>query len=82
MTPPQPVHAHSVLELFALQANGIETAQAVPHIEDTFGTGARFFACSASDMTAAQLMEFLLRREKIVETDGRLHLNRANLCSH
>lgn len=82
MTPTQPIHAHSVLDLFALRTEGIESHQAIPQIEDAFGTDARFFACSASDMTAAELMEFLLRREKLVEADGRLHLNRANICSH
>jgi probable metal-binding protein len=76
------IHAHEVLSFIDANAGGIETAAFSQKVREAFGDDARFYACSAAGMTSEELLAFLFRREKIAEIQGRLHVNRANLCQH
>ena len=47
-----------------------------------FGPDARFHTCSAENMDAASLIEFLAQRGKFTEGAGGFSINPAKVCSH
>lgn len=78
----QQTHAHDVIELID-QHNGQFTRDALRHkLAETFGSGSGYYACTEENMNGERIIDFLLEREKIVETDGRFSVNRGNLCNH
>ncbi len=54
----------------------------VLEIAKKFGAEARFHTCSASDMTAGALLDFLSARGKLVGTEHSLSLDAAAICQH
>ena len=51
-------------------------------IIDHFGKGTRFYTCSAKDMTADELVEFLAKREKFIETSTGFNTAPDKICDH
>ena len=51
-------------------------------IAERFGDTARFFTCSAQDMTADQLIDFLAQRGKFVERDSGFSTRAEHICQH
>jgi len=64
------IHGHEVLEM--VSGNVYTEEQLINAINDKFGESERFYTCSASDLTAKELIEFLKGRGKITETEGGL----------
>ena len=54
----------------------------VAEIVDKFGADARFHTCSAENMTAGQLVEFLNVRGKLVQQDEGFQTSRDVMCQH
>ncbi len=75
-------HAHNVLELIHLHSGKYTEADIIDVINEHFGADARFYACSADNMDALQLMEFFHRKAKVKLADGKLQLNLDNVCNH
>jgi probable metal-binding protein len=51
-------------------------------IEAEFGAGARYHTCSAEEMDAAGLVEFLVARGKFFGNDDALSLDPSQVCQH
>ena len=51
-------------------------------ILERFGSETRFFTCSAEDMTADQLIDFLAQRGKFIEEDGGFNTAPDKICQH
>jgi len=49
---------------------------------ERFGGSARFFTCSAQDMTADELIDFLAARGKFVERDTGFTTEPDRICQH
>ncbi len=47
-----------------------------------FGNDARFHTCSAENMTAEQMVEFLDARGKLVQRDGGFQTSKDVMCKH
>ena len=80
--PASDIHGHEVLEMMlatgaAYDAAGLESA-----IVAQFGPTARFCTCSASGMTAAELVAFLAARGKFVPTGAGFTTSAERICGH
>lgn len=75
-------HGHEVLHM--MEGHSYPTKQAlVSEIETRFGKEERFFTCSASDMTAAQLVNFLYERGKFMPIDeAGFTVDVTKVCKH
>lgn len=76
------IHAHEVLRLIDENPGTFDTATLPVKLREVFGMEATYYACSAADMLPEDLLSFLFGRAKITEIEGKLHLNRANICQH
>jgi probable metal-binding protein len=54
----------------------------VSFLAERFGTDARFHTCSASELTAATLVDFLAGRGKFVGTEEGFTVNTDRVCQH
>ncbi len=69
--------------MLAAAPGGYTRASLKRAIIERFGTETRFFTCSAADMTADELIEFLAAREKFVEhATGSLEADPSKRCDH
>lgn len=80
--PSTPIHAHSALDFIAAHDGLWKLEELDSQFSGKFGTDARFFACSADNMTTSDLVAFLLQRQKIFLHENRVYLHRANVCNH
>lgn len=68
---------------FMLERGGSFTKQSLREaVEQRFGVEARFHTCSAENMTAAQLIDFLEAKGKFVPADAGFTTEAAKICSH
>ena len=51
-------------------------------IHQRFGLDARFHTCSAENMTAKELIDFLAIRNKFIGDESNLSMRRENICDH
>ena len=51
-------------------------------IHQRFGEDTRFFTCSAENMTADELIDFLAERGKFVERDSGFNTQPDRICNH
>ena len=77
------IHGHEVLH-FMLETDKHHTRASLKQaIDERFGTNVRFHTCSASDMDAEQLIEFLAARGKFVEdSSGKFSTLADKICNH
>ncbi|QDV64135.1 hypothetical protein Pan14r_18160 [Crateriforma conspicua] len=76
------IHGHEVMRMMvesgqAYDADSLQTA-----VIERFGVTARFCTCSASGMTAAELVVFLDQRGKLTPTDGGFTTTPDKICDH
>ncbi|MEM6592715.1 MAG: YecH family metal-binding protein [Cyanobacteria bacterium P01_D01_bin.71] len=76
------VHGHDVMKMMLEngQSYSRETLQAA--IVEQFGKEARFHTCSAEGMTAEELVEFLARRGKFIESGAGFTTAADKMCNH
>lgn len=76
------IHGHQVLTM--IQENRYVDEQALlAAMAHAFGPEARFHTCSASQMTAQQLVDFLKAKGKFhTVSEGYLSINADRICSH
>ena len=76
------IHGHEVMQMM-LELGGNFTSESLKQaIEARFGSDARFHTCSAADMDAVALIEFLRQRGKFVESEGGFHTEAKRICNH
>ena len=76
------VHGHEVMQMMLEQEGAFTRESLREAIERRFGRHARFFTCSAQDMTADQLIDFLAARGKFVERDNGFSTAPDRICQH
>ncbi|USD65386.1 YecH family metal-binding protein [Vibrio sp. SCSIO 43136] len=74
------VHGHDLMALIATSPLTLEQLKA--QAAQQFGPQARFHTCKMSDLSLEQLLEFLISRSKVVETEAGLMLNKDRMCNH
>ncbi|HDM8214689.1 MULTISPECIES: YecH family metal-binding protein [Vibrio] len=70
------IHAHNLLNLLR------ETPMNRDELAGHFGSEARFHTCKLNDLDLEALLEFLLKREKVRELEGKFVVNMARVCNH
>ena len=76
------IHGHDVMHMM-LELGGTFTRESLKlAIDERFGEQARFYTCSAQDMDAAALIEFLRQRGKFVEAADGFNTEAERICNH
>ena len=76
------IHGHEIIELVAKYPEGIATAVLAEIVAGEFGTGARFFTCSAENMSLPELLAFLGDQGKVQLRDGLVFPGGSPACNH
>lgn len=74
------IHGHEVMKMMISSGKTFtkETLEAM--IYEQFGVDARFHTCSAEDMTAKELIDFLEDRGKFMGAEGGFSTDPGNIC--
>lgn len=79
---PEHVHGHQVMAMM-LESGKLYTRDLLrADIIERFGEEARFYTCSADNMTADELIAFLQARGKFVDAAGGLTTEPGKMCNH
>ncbi|MFZ8766111.1 YecH family protein [Vibrio harveyi] len=70
------IHAHNLLNLLR------ETPMNRDELAGHFGSEARFHTCKLNDLDLDAFLEFLVKREKVRELEGKFVVNMARVCNH
>lgn len=76
------IHGHEVMHMMLELGGKFSHASLLAAIEQKFGPDARFHTCSARDLTAAALIEFLEAKGKFVPTADGFNTDEALICKH
>ena len=76
------IHGHEVMERIAAAGRKMSREEIIADAEATFGADARFHTCSAENMTAGDLLDFLASRGKLVGEDSAMALASGAACDH
>jgi probable metal-binding protein len=76
-------HVHGVLDMLYQIKEALSAEEIKNKIAEKFGVNSSFCSCSSEGMNPDQVIEFLLQRQKIIETlPGKYQLNLYNTCNH
>lgn len=78
----QEIHGHEVMQMMLEAGEAFDAESLESAIHARFGDSARFCTCSASGMSARQLIEFLAQRGKFVPSGGGFSTHASKICSH
>ena len=81
-TSSEEIHGHEVMRMMLESDDGYDEAGLEAAIHARFGEQARFCTCSASGMTAKQLIEFLSARGKFVPSGEGFSTDPTKICDH
>jgi len=59
------IHGHEIMALVAKYPEGIATGTLTDKVAQEFGADARFFTCSAENLSLQELVTFLGERDKV-----------------
>ncbi|WP_225087771.1 YecH family metal-binding protein [Pectobacterium colocasium] len=76
------IHGHEVLQMMLASGESFTTEQLISTIEARFGSEARFHTCSAENMTAPMLVQFLAERGKFIPHDAGFTTSASKICQH
>jgi probable metal-binding protein len=76
------IHGHEVMKMMVESGEAFTRASLQAAILTRFGTDARFYTCSAKDMTTAALIDFLEQRGKFVPKDNGFSTLPDKICCH
>ena len=75
-------HGHEIMALVAQHPEGIPTETLAETAAGEFGLDAKFFTCSADNMTLPELLTFLSERDKVQLRDGKVFPGGSPACNH
>lgn len=78
----EPIHGHEVMEMMIASGKNYTKESLAGEIVEKFGADARFFTCSAENMTAGELVGFLKSRGKFVDTEDGFSTDPNKICDH
>jgi len=76
------IHGHDVLTMMIDSGEEYTEESLVAAITARFGEAARFHTCSASDMTAAELVAFLAARGKFIPSAAGFSTHESKICRY
>ncbi len=76
------IHGHEVIKMMVASGKTYTKASLTEEIARAFGADARFFTCSAENLTPAQLVDFLDAKGKLVSLNGGLTTTEDRMCKH
>jgi probable metal-binding protein len=76
------VHGHQVLEMMIASGESFTTESLISYINQTFGSETRYHTCSASEMDARQLVDFLASRGKFIPAEDGFTTHSDKICQH
>lgn len=74
------VHGHEVMRMMMEDGRIYTKATLRAAIDDRFGEGARFYTCSAENMTAEELVAFLESRSKFIQDGEGFRTETGRMC--
>lgn len=76
------IHGHDVLTMMIESGENYSAESLEAAIVARFGEEARFHTCSASEMTAAELVKFLAGKGKFIPSESGFSTHESKMCSH
>jgi probable metal-binding protein len=76
------IHGHEVLEMMLQSGKGYTRASLLNDILAQFGAESRFHTCSAENLTAEGLIDFLQARGKFVPCEEGFQTSADLMCKH
>lgn len=76
------IHGHEVMQMMLTSGKPYTRTTLAQDIVAEFGEDARFFTCSAENMNAEELIDFLEARGKFVPADGGFQTAPDKICNH
>jgi probable metal-binding protein len=78
----EPIHGHAVIQMMLSSNKAYTRGSLLADIHQAFGPEARFYTCSAEDLTAESLVDFLQAKGKFVACDDGFQISPAQVCKH
>lgn len=76
------VHGHEVMEMMMTSGKNYTKETLEREIIEKFGADTRFHTCSAENMTACELVDFLESRDKFIGAGEGFSTNPEKICDH
>ena len=76
------IHGHEVMQMMVESSEPFTRASLKTAIDHRFGPEARFFTCSAENLTADELIGFLAQKGKFIEREGGFSTEPGKICNH
>ncbi|HYG34567.1 MAG TPA: YecH family metal-binding protein [Clostridia bacterium] len=76
------IHGHEVLKMMLASGKTYTRESLVSEIISQFGADARFHTCSAENMSAEELVDFLDARGKLVQQGNGFQTSADRMCHH
>ncbi|MEO1295894.1 MAG: YecH family metal-binding protein [Cyanobacteria bacterium J06636_16] len=76
------IHGHDVMRMMLDNGESYTKDTLRDAIINRFGEATRFYTCSAENMTASELVEFLASRGKFIEMGAGFTTTPEKICSH
>ena len=76
------IHGHEIMALVAKYPEGIAVSALADIVAHEFGAGAKFFTCSAENMSLPELLAFLAERDKVQLSDNLVLPGGSPACEH
>ena len=76
------IHGHEIMEMMLATEQAFTRESLRQAVLDKFGEEARFFTCSAQNMTADEVIDFLQSRGKFIEAGDGFNTSPDKICSH
>jgi probable metal-binding protein len=81
-TSEEPIHGHEVISMMMASDEAYTRESLAAAIRQKFGPQARFYTCSASNLTPEDLVTFLEQRGKFTPRDDGFTINPSRVCQH
>lgn len=76
------IHGHDVIDMMLANPRPYTRLSLTRAIIERFGDDARFHTCTADDLTAAELVDFLADRQKFMPAGDGFIINPERVCKH
>lgn len=76
------VHGHDVMALMVAQGSPILKHELINLMAQKFGDSAHYHTCSAENLTATELINLLISKSKLQETERGITLVAGRQCHH
>lgn len=76
------IHGHEVLHFMLENQDGFTRDGLIAAIQSKFGVQSRFHTCSAADMDATTLVDFLAAKGKFVARGNGFNTEPDKICNH